>query len=189
MNLQLLLQTLGISGLLVALVAYLGRVLIKQLLSKDIEKFKAELNMHAFEHQIRFSKLHEKQATVIATLFAKLAEADNAIQNYIKPFVLAGDLSENDRQHNAANAINEFIHFYKKHAIYFDEATCSKLESFIGESRNILTDFQFKDMPGKSVARNWLEINKKYKTSVLNMKKDLETAFRKMIGLITSIEG
>lgn len=63
--------------------------LIEKMLAKDLERFRASLNSEAnstierlkhelqlvsLEHQVRFSKLHEKRAEVIAELYGLLVE-------------------------------------------------------------------------------------------------------------------
>jgi hypothetical protein len=41
----------------------------------EIERLKTSLQMTALEHQVRFSKLHEKRAKVIADLYCQFAVA------------------------------------------------------------------------------------------------------------------
>jgi len=75
------LVTLGGQTVLLAIVAFLARSLMSSLMAKDLEAFKADLEsksnvaierlradlqLTAFEHQIRFSKLHERRAEVLA---------------------------------------------------------------------------------------------------------------------------
>ena len=75
---------------MLAVLAYLAKSLIEHKLSRDVSKFqsdlkaasdaaierlKSDLQLHAIEHQVRFSRLHEKRATVIAELNSLLAEA------------------------------------------------------------------------------------------------------------------
>ena len=40
----------------------------------EVERLKSSLQMTTLEHQVRFSKLHEKRAEVIAEVYAKLAD-------------------------------------------------------------------------------------------------------------------
>jgi len=69
--------------------AWLIRTVLKDRLAPDAEEFKAKLKadgdmeieklknslqMVAFEHQVRFSKLHETRAEVIADLYKRLVE-------------------------------------------------------------------------------------------------------------------
>ena len=56
-----LLVAFGGNVTLLFLLGYFGRSLVSQVLAKDIEKFKADLQLAAVEHQVRFSKLHERR--------------------------------------------------------------------------------------------------------------------------------
>ena len=66
------LGSITISALGVAAVTYLGRTISQQLLSRDMEKFKAELQLVALEHRVRFTRLHEQQAEIVAEVYGKL---------------------------------------------------------------------------------------------------------------------
>ena len=76
---------LGGFGMLVFALSWLARTLVSYFLSKDVEKYKAslrtetdielerlraQLQIENFRRQIRFSKLHEKQAEVLAQLYS-----------------------------------------------------------------------------------------------------------------------
>lgn len=59
------------SGILIGAVAWVVRSLMLHLLSKDLESFKGQLQLAAFEHQVRFSQLHERRASILAELNTK----------------------------------------------------------------------------------------------------------------------
>jgi hypothetical protein len=73
-----ILKFLGGSTILLAAVAWVIKTLSKQLLSKDIERFKSELKLETITHQVRFTKLHEQQAEIIRSLYSKIVELDHA---------------------------------------------------------------------------------------------------------------
>lgn len=73
-----------------AVLGWLGKSLLEKVLQRDSKRFeielkakadatmeqlKSDLQLRTIEHQVRFSRLHEKQATVIAELNAHLVEA------------------------------------------------------------------------------------------------------------------
>lgn len=81
-------STVGGTAVLLAAAAWLIRTVLTNRLALDAEKFKAELKANAdmemeklkhslqriaVEHQVRFSKLHEKRAEVIADLYRRLS--------------------------------------------------------------------------------------------------------------------
>src|SRR5215469_2732514 len=48
----------------------------------EIERLKVSLQMSALEHEVRFSKLHEKRAEVIAELYGRLMEISRLVRQY-----------------------------------------------------------------------------------------------------------
>lgn len=182
MDWELIVKTLGVSTILVAGVIFLGKVLMGHLLSKDMESFKAELKMSSFEHEIRFSKLHEKVALTIAELYKKLAGTTGALKNYIAEFVPAGSLSEPDRQKIVVDAMNEFIRYYNENKIYFDTSVCTKLDEFILKSTKVLFKFHSKRQ-GTLTANEWIKIEEEFDENVQNAKLILEGTFREILGV------
>lgn len=72
---QSLLVAFGGNAAVLLVLGFLGRSLMSSVLAKDIEKFKADLHVAAIEHEVRFSKLHEKRAEVLAELYKLLVAA------------------------------------------------------------------------------------------------------------------
>ena len=123
----------GSAGILVVL-GFLARSVIRAWLAKDLEKFKvelkstsdtaierlkADLQRAAFEHQVRFSKLHEKRAEVIAQLYKYLAETTWAIEDFVQPF--EGEPSRKEKYDPTWNKIVECYRFLDQHRIYYSE--------------------------------------------------------------------
>lgn len=59
--------------------------------SSAIEHLKADLQIRTIEHQERFSRLHEKRATVIAELYGYLVEALWEAESFLSPMEWAGE--------------------------------------------------------------------------------------------------
>jgi hypothetical protein len=57
-----------------------------------LERMRADLNIAVNEHYIRFSKLHERRAEVVADCYAKLDKYASAVDNYLKDVLAEGDL-------------------------------------------------------------------------------------------------
>ena len=83
---------------MLAVLAYLAKLFIGHRLSRDISSFQSELKatsdaaierlrsdlqLHAIEHQVRFSRLHEKRATTLAELNSLIAEAMWETENFL----------------------------------------------------------------------------------------------------------
>ena len=89
--LQTLLVSIGGAGALLAVFLYVGRSVFQSFLDKDLEKFKTELQRTATEHQIVFSRLHEKRADVIAELYGLLVTATWEAQSFASPMEWVGE--------------------------------------------------------------------------------------------------
>jgi hypothetical protein len=94
----------------------------------EIERLKASLQQVATEHQIRFAKLHEKRALLIAELYTHLVEAPA----HAGKFILQN--ARDPEEAAKANAkMLELYRFINLNRIYFPEKVCGLLDKF--ESR------------------------------------------------------
>lgn len=80
----------GASLIVAGASTWLGKVWANRLMQQDIAKYNellANLNSNLkkleAEHQVRFSRLHEKQAEIIATLYARLYHFNASIQRLL----------------------------------------------------------------------------------------------------------
>ena len=122
-------ENLGIFGLIVAAITFLLREAFKQLLSRDIERFKASLEQAAFEHQVRFSHLHERRAEVIAELYAKLRELYEAILIFAHLAQMAGESNEKNAE-RAFQALQQFDKcFYHSARLYLPRSLNARIEN------------------------------------------------------------
>ncbi|HVS87554.1 MAG TPA: hypothetical protein VHF01_04965 [Candidatus Acidoferrum sp.] len=92
------LESIGKFAVVTGLLAWLTRSIVTQLLARDLEKYKleltaahsaeverlkADLRAAAFEHETRFSQLHEERGKVIAELYKQLATVDTAFKTML----------------------------------------------------------------------------------------------------------
>jgi hypothetical protein len=90
---ELVLIAFGGNVMLLAVLGYLAKSLMSQLLAKDLKHFetklsqasavaaeelKHSLSLVAHEHHVRFNHLHDKQAVVLEDIYAKLLEFEDA---------------------------------------------------------------------------------------------------------------
>lgn len=153
---QLILVAFGGNALLLLVLGWLARSLGSQFLAKDLEKFKSELaaassattehlkhelQRAALEHQVRFSKLHERRAEVIAQLYGLLVEAHWASQSFISPAEFSGEPSKQEKYAEAMNKAAEFYRFFDKNRIWLPEGLCKQLEQFLRNMRSKVIEF------------------------------------------------
>jgi|SRR5215469_9724447 len=139
-NLQDILIALGGQAAFLGAVAWLGKSLISHRLAQEAEEFKAKLRADAdieierlksslqilaAERQVRFAKLHEKRAEVIAQLYAMLVDARRLTQEFVY-----GGMHEVDRRRKAYDKAVELYQFIDTNRIYLQPAVCALLDKF-----------------------------------------------------------
>lgn len=200
----IIIASIGGSAALFAVVGWLSRSIISQLLSKDIEafksklqydsqleltKFKSELERSAFEHQVRFSQLHEKRADIIADLFGVIVDLHSSVDNFIL-FLPAATADDSDKNLKSLhNAVDKFKLTFEKNRIYFNKETCELIDSF-NESMSKpvselvmhidISGYQNWDVLGKV----WMAAQEKLYAEIEDIKEELEMEFRQLLGVL-----
>ena len=143
---QLILLAFGGNAALLLVLGWLARRIVSQLLEKDIEKFKTELaaasnatterlkydlQLAALEHQVQFSKLHERRADVVAEVYGLLVETEWAGQSFASPLEYTGGPPKAELYVTARNRATELYRYFCKNRIYLPADLCEKLEQVI----------------------------------------------------------
>jgi len=193
---QTILITIGGNAAVLAVLGILARSLINGLLAKDLTKFeielkarsdstierlKNELQIATIEHQIRFSRLHEKRGEVIAELYKKLVEAIDCTEI----FSATADMEKFPK---TFRKIKEFTQFFDKHRIYFPESICLQLEDIGDKIRSPtigLGVFSSMEQPNPKIVHEqfkaWKSAWKSIKEQVPSARKEIENEFRKIL--------
>jgi hypothetical protein len=191
-----ILKTLGTNSILLVVLGFVARSIFTAMLSKDVDKYrmqiqanyekeierlKADLNRQAAEHQIRFSKLHEKRAEVIAKIYELIVEAEEKCRLLIaKP-----PISTSDELSSKLTEITMNLDPYlRRNKIYLDSELCSKLECFeqklikvgggFAISKTLADPDERKEMVNMAV--------KEYHEKLPEIKEELENRFRILLG-------
>lgn len=175
-----------------ALSGWLGRVWADRLMAGEkakhdtlLELLRADIRKVAFESEIRFSKLHEKRAEVIADLYSKLVDFVGAAEQF-----LYGGASVDSEKHQLYVVRQKDLYdTFSKNQIYFPTALCDALSNFIFELHRLtnekyilgsyqpMTPEETKDL--RDTLRNrWKAIT----VDVPNLKEQLTEEFRRLLG-------
>jgi hypothetical protein len=134
--------SVGGSAVLLCVIGFLSRSILAHFLSKDIETFKANLQIEsqreitklkssleliAFEHQVRFSRLHEKRGEIIATLYGKIDKLYNVVYEFIGSYPGTEGSHKDQKIKGIWEYVNEFKVYFGTHKIYFDPNICRKI--------------------------------------------------------------
>lgn len=198
---QTILLAFGGNAALLAVLGLLGKSIIEKVLTRDtqrleyelkskadteLEKLRSTLATAATEHQIRFAKLHEQRAEVIAETYSKLRELHTNLGEYVKIFEPAGGLPKEERRHRVGEAHKSFIEYYSRNRIFLSRAAVEKLDAINQKSVKAFYGFFYsvemvQATKGDGVTK-WMEIFEHVKEEMPVALSELEDEFRKLLG-------
>src|SRR5260370_12879491 len=95
----------------------------------EIERLKNSLQIVATEHQVRFSKLHEKRAEVIGELYKKLTNVNLRGERFV---ITAENNPTPHKEKEFADMreeLREVFIFVEQHRIYLPDSVCTFLDT------------------------------------------------------------
>lgn len=201
---EIIITSIGGSALLFACISWLLKSLISQFLSKDIEnhktklqynseielaKFRKEIEKTAFEHQVQFSKLHDKRGEVLADFYKLLAESVWITRSLASPLEWAGEPTKNEKYAEAMNKLGEFFRFFDQHRIYFPEKLNCLIDKFIDKLRSPTIElgvyFSIKNPNVNTLKEKmgvWDKAWRSAENDIPKARKELEREFRIILG-------
>lgn len=203
---QTILLAFGGNAALLAVLGVIGKSFLDKLIVRDtkqfesdlqaksdaaIEHLKNELQLKTIEHQVRFSRLHDKRADVIAELYGFFVEALWEAESFLSPMEWAGEPTKKEKHLAAMNKLTDLYRYFDKHRIYLPVELCSSLEELIIDVRALVINFgvyfDFPDdglnNPTQQEKRNaWRAGWKAIKNQIPLARQSLENEFRSLLG-------
>lgn len=149
--LETALIAIGGNALLLAILGFLAKAVFEKILARDsrrfeielqgkadvaIENLKSELQIKSLEHQVRFSRLHEKRAEVIAELHGLLVLMLWESELFLSPIIWAGSPDEKTKYNRAMEHLESLCRYFGEYRIYLPPPVCEALEKIIKEVRS-----------------------------------------------------
>lgn len=203
---QTILLAFGGQAVLVTVLAVIAKSLLDKLILRDtkqfesdlkaksdatIEHLKNELHLRTIEHQVRFSRLHEKRAEVIAELNSLFAETLWEAESFLSPMEWNGEPSKPEKFRVAMKKFVELFRYFDKHRIYLPHQLCSSLESLVMEVRGLVTKFgvyvevtdnHFNGPVQQEKWKAWTDGWEAIRNQVPQARRSLEEEFRTLLG-------
>lgn len=155
------------------------------------EQVKNSLRMVALEHEVRFSKLHEKRAEVIDELWQRLVAAQRESERFVS---VEGYDTDNATREEAwrstEQTFREVYLFIEKRRIYLSEPVCASLGTFLDNMRrhvirvSVYGSLQGDPPPHIVEERRdaFLNAHKAFDSEIPGAIQALGNEFRKMLG-------
>lgn len=149
----------------------------------EIEKLRSQLNLAAKEHDIVFSKLHEKRAEAIAAIYAELRKIDKCLQDLVTVVGVQGEPSRSDRFDSLVIAHNVFYEIYIPKVIFLPEPTANKLNDFNKIYVQTANEFKIFVIGDGNHGRHikWTEIFDRCNGPIKEALNELEVEFRLLL--------
>lgn len=190
------LKTVGSAGVIVGVGAFFLRGIFQQLLSRDLEKFKADLaanhdieierlrndlRIATSEHETRFTRLHDTRMRAIAGLYARLVRAHEAFAEYLSMFQFGGEPEHAKKGEEAATCCNKLVEYFSEKRIYFEETICADIDEALVEFKRAWADMQAypPGMPGRG--QKWSETAKHFNEWFPRLRAKIEQQFRELM--------
>ena len=188
-----------------AVLGFLAKALLGQLLQRDIlsfqfelkakadsaiEQLKSDLQIRTIEHQVRFSRLHEKRANVIADLNGLVVEALWEAESFLSPMQWAGEPDKREKERVAMSKLVELFRYFDKHRIYLPTELCDVVDKLVTDVRMHVIRFgtyltwdenAIQEHTRKEKHEVWMAGWDAIKNQVPAVRKQLEDSFRALL--------
>lgn len=144
-----LIYAISASGIAMTVLGFLTKMIVSQVLSKDIEAYKIKLKAAseveieklrnslrqiAYEHEVVFSHLHKQRMDAILELHSELVEIKNAVEKVVT--LHQGPEFHQVRHENAKSAAAKAVAFYKlfeRKKLFLGENLSAEMDAFVTE--------------------------------------------------------
>ena len=162
---------------------------------RAIEKYVHELDRVSYEHEVVFSRLHERRVDVVDELYVSLVRAERAFSSWMHPMQEAGQPSQAEKATKAIDAGNAFIDYFYEHRIWLDQGLCDRIKGVADRLRRASIDFDMKDRMGGQTPDTglWIKAWQQVNDEIPPIRESIESEFRSLLGVAdvrpTLVEG
>lgn len=186
---QTILLAFGGNAALLGILAWAGKSLASQWFRKDLERHKFDLQKSAIEHQVRFSRLHEKRAEVIAELYRVTIEFVGAAESLTNPMEFSGEPTKKEKSVIFGDKATQFRKYYLENKIYLSEESCVKIDSLWDKAWGASRSYTFwlhQEEDSENMKRTFDAWTKGWDTmskEIPDMLRQLQLDFRSILGV------
>ncbi|MDN3611253.1 hypothetical protein ACFFUP_10125 [Vibrio ostreicida] len=180
-----------VSGIWLAIVGFLCKSLIANLLGRELEAYKGKIAAQNIEHQVVLSRLHEKRADGILSIYLALIEYVDVSKRFIHQ---AEHIEENEREILVEDMSRSATHFrdvYVKNHLYLNESLCQRIQATFKEVQIPAHRFIFafssfmhsEIAPEHEYDEAWKTAFTTFADTIPPLLSELETEFRSILGV------
>ena len=190
-----IIKTIGTNAVFLAVVGFVAKSLFNQMLSRDVDKFRielqatndkelvkfrSELEKTAFEHQTRFTKLYDKRAEIIGNIYPLILDAEAKCLSLAPTFL---DIPEEKLISQAFEVTRDLRIYFDRNRLYLDTELCSDIDNLLKNLSTSSLKFQASKLKEyeNNKERIWNEGYQEFINEVPKVKINLEKKFRELL--------
>lgn len=192
---QALLTHLGSTVIITGVLAFLVKKLIEHWLGQRLQSHKQKLDaasqraIEALRSEFRIAearqgRLLERQAQIVAGVFARLERLHEALSRLAAP-VEHGHAGAIPLRDTAIERFNGFTKYYHERGIWLDVETCTRLNELVSLLGTLLMKMNYNILPDGKIAdrARWIETYTKLEQEVPKARSALDEQFRRILGV------
>jgi len=184
---QTLLLAFGGYTTLLAILGWLAKSLVSNLITKDIKNFENDLKIKVIEYQTKFVDLHEKRANILATFYKAVIAFEIYFKEHAHPTSQKLTSDENF-QHSKKISLrfHEMEKIFIENRIFFTLETCELIDSLIAvleEIRDTNKTLQLGLTTGGTTQTIRIPSYQGIKNKIEPVKLKVENNFRDILGI------
>jgi len=152
-----------------------------------VEQLKADLQIAAFEHQVRFSRLHEDVARTVSETYSRLYNWAVAVERYVSVFERASGPSKKERRTAVADAMKDFADYFRPRKLYLPKQLANRIKAFEEKLFGLATEFMIGVEQGGDDRYpdrdTWAKVDKAMHEEARPLFEALEDEFRRLLGV------
>ena len=181
-----ILLTAVTSALFTGILAFSAQKILERWFSRNLEKFKMELQRSSFEYQARFNKLHEKRVEVIAETYKRLARAERSVRRLVPSIGLLDTDTPDTELRATLESISDFFYYFDEHRLYLPYTLRKKLDELYGTffkaTANFAGSWWHYKAGDNEKSENFEQILLETVDKIPSIRKDIEQDFNLMLG-------
>jgi len=181
-------KELGVVAIVVAGVVWLAKNIFKQIMSKELESFKSNLEKESVQFKIRYEKIQGERLLVIKEFYYKLVEMEVEIHSLVSLFQPVGSQPLEEKKKAAINKFSRCTKYFKKNKIFFNKELSEKIDKLLKLHKNILKDMDLSlwyknNGVQEDHLKKWMSAYDKVNKKLPGIKTLIENEFRKLLGI------
>jgi hypothetical protein len=155
-----------------------------------IERLRAVLHREGIEHEVRFTRLHERRVEVISDIYRNLVRAGRAMGSWTRPLQMAGEPPWEEKGKDAVEAAAGFVQHFEENRIWLEEDLCAQIKEVADGLYVAYVDFttyrrdDYSDERLEAWQTAWTSVSEK----VPRTRKQIEERVRALLGVTAADE-